>query len=534
MSPKTLNLNANDQVQFNATISGAASGQSGIEWSALRGTITSTGLYTAPSTAGSDTVTATGAQLPGTSISAVVTVAVPSGPALPAAPVLSGPTELQAASGPYTASIVLSPGLSAQWTITGGTIVSGANSGTVQFRAGAGPYLTLTCTVTNSAGSASASRWLVALPFAPRNYLADLKASLASNAGAIAGQVASGDPAVYYSTSYYLNGLAAGAEASGDTQVMDSLVGYATQMIALAQPLVRNGLTYQEWGPWDVNGNPQQLNTFQGASALARTAAVIAGNPVFQARYSAQFEQIVAFVDQSIFQYWFDKNTGVYANPTSSYLGGIVPWLPSSLGGWGEYTVWVDKCSLFGMTSAWMYQATRNPLYQEYAARIAQGFRTHVTVVDGCWIWDDGAITTSWDPDNLDGSPDTSHANREPMMVVSMFEAGINFQLADLQAMARTFTTRIWNQSQSNPMFANYIDGGNAAFGSHAPWTNGNIYLGWNMLGRHDQTTELVLALSDQIIQAQPEPSLNPSLDSNASSYGFIELSGTQARNCAR
>jgi hypothetical protein len=181
-----------------------------------------------------------------------------------------------------------------------------------------------------------------------------------------------------------------------------------------------------------------------------------------------------------------------------------------------------------------MYQATKNPLYLEYATRIAQGFKTHVTVVNGCWIWDDGIITTAWDSYNLDGSPDTSHANREPMMAASMYEAGIGFQLADLQAMAKTFTTLIWNRSQSNPMFANYINGGNVAYGPHAPWTNGNIYLGWNMLGKYDPTAELVLALSDQIIQTQPEPALNLSLDSNATSYGFIELAGTQALNLSR
>jgi len=530
VTPATLSLNTGAQKQFQATVTGTGNFNPAVAWSAQRGTITSAGLYTAPPDGGNDVVTATSVQTPGATGSCAVTVIATA----PVAPVLSGPTELQAGAGPYTASIVLLPGLSAQWTLTGGTILSGAASSTVQFDAGGGPNLTLTCKVTNSAGSASASRWMVALPFAPRNYLADLKNSLAANSGAIAAQVATGNPAIYYSTSYYLNGLAAGAQASGDTQVMDTLVGYVTQMIARAQPLVRNGVTYPEWGPWDVNGNPQQLNTFQGASALARTAAVIAGNPVFRARYSAQLPQIVAFVDQSIFKYWFDKQTGIYANPSSSYLGGIVPWLPSSLGGWGEYHVWVDKCSLFGMTSAWMYQATRNPLYLEYATRIAQGFRTHVTVVNGCWIWDDGAITTAWDSYNLDGSPDTSHANREPMMAASMYEAGIGFQLADLQAMARTFTTRIWNQSQSNPMFANYIDGGNAAYGPHAPWTNGNIYLGWNALGRYDPATELALALSDQIIQTQPPSSLNLSLDSNATSYGVVELAGTQALNLSR
>lgn len=453
-------------------------------------------------------------------------------PTAPTAPTILGPTEVQAGQGPYQASVSVASGLTVRWTVTGGTILSGADSGTVNFQAGTGPVLTLACELANSAGSATASRWLVALPFPPRDHLADLRAGLTRYGADIETEVASGDPAVYYSTSYYLHGLAAAAEASGDTAIMDTLVGYEEQMISLAKPLTRNGITYQEWGPWDVNGNPQQLDTFQGAAPLARTAAIIAGNPVFLARYPTQLADLTGFVDQSVFRYWFDKTSGIYSDPGSAWLGGDIPWLSTALGGWGSYVVWSDKCSHAGTMAAWMWQATGDPLYKEYATRIAQGFRSHTVTQAGCLLWDLGVVTGSYDPDNLDGSPDTSHANREPMMVATMEEAGIEFQLADIQAMALTLTTIIWNGDAANPEFANYIDGGNRAYGVHPPWENGNVYFGWNRLGKWDPMTAYAIALTDQLVQTQALS--NPTLDTNGTSYGVIELAGTQALNGVR
>jgi len=364
----------------------------------------------------------------------------------------------------------------------------------------------------------------------PADYLADLKACLVQYHDAIAREIGTGDAAVYYATSYYLHGLAAGAEASGDFAVMDALAGFVRQIMAQARPLVRNGVTYQEWGPWDQNGNPQQLNTFQATGALARTAAIIKARPAFKARYGALADQIVAFVDQSIFRYWFDKVSGVYRDPAGARRGGQIPWLPVALGGWGEYPVWNDKCSHLGMMAAWMYQATGNPLYLEYASRVAMGFRAHVALQNGSWIWDKGAVPVR-PGDNLAGSPDTSHANREAMMVVAMYEAGIEFRLPDVQAVASTFTHLIWNHSEADPRFNNYIDGGNLAFASHQPWENGNIYLGWDMVGRYSAEAQRVLALSYQAMKAGG--SLNPSLANNATSYGRVMLSGTLARNMA-
>jgi len=531
VSPASLTVAAGAQVQYSATVAGTGAFNPTVAWSAQRGSITATGLYTAPAATGADRVTAASVQDPAVSASASLAVAAAG---TVAAPVLTCPVEVQAQGGPYGASAVVPVGVGIQWAIAGGTLVGGATGASVQFQPGPGPFATLTCTAGSGSGSATVQRTLVVLPFAPRDYLADLKGLLAANQGAIAAEAASGDPATYYNTSYYLMGMAAAAQGTGDAAVMATLAATAGQMIAKAQPLVRNGITYPEWGPWDANGNPQQLNTFQATAALARTAAVIAGNPAFKAKYGAQLDQLVAFVDQSIFGYWFDKKTGVYADPGSLWLGGAVPWLPVDLGGWGTYTYWIDSCSQFGAMAAWMYQATGNLLYLEYATRVAEGFQDRVSAASGAWVWDQGAVPIV-SGGNQDGSPDTSHANREAMLVMAVAEAGIAFQPGDLQGLAATLTGAIWNQSYSNPMFTNYIEGGNSAFGTLPPWANGNVFLGWDSVGRCSPLAQRVLAVAFQDIMTNPSQILaqNPSLAANANSYGKVELAGTLARNVA-
>jgi hypothetical protein len=57
VTPSVASTPAWRTVQFNANVQGAAADKS-VTWSALMGTITSSGLYTAPSTAGTDTITA--------------------------------------------------------------------------------------------------------------------------------------------------------------------------------------------------------------------------------------------------------------------------------------------------------------------------------------------------------------------------------------------------------------------------------------------------------------------------------------------
>src|SRR5580704_9196694 len=79
-------------VQFSATVSGAATGET-VTWTAGLGKISSSGLYTAPAKAGSDTVTATSHAQSNKSASATVTVTAPTPTPTPApAPPSSNPS----------------------------------------------------------------------------------------------------------------------------------------------------------------------------------------------------------------------------------------------------------------------------------------------------------------------------------------------------------------------------------------------------------------------------------------------------------
>ncbi|WLT31190.1 right-handed parallel beta-helix repeat-containing protein [Geothrix sp. PMB-07] len=62
VSPASLTLNVGVQKQFTAAVAGTGTYNSAVTWSSQRGSITSTGLYTAPSTGGADVVTAMSAQ----------------------------------------------------------------------------------------------------------------------------------------------------------------------------------------------------------------------------------------------------------------------------------------------------------------------------------------------------------------------------------------------------------------------------------------------------------------------------------------
>jgi parallel beta-helix repeat protein len=75
--PSTLSINSGAQTQFTSIVTGTDSFSLGVTWFATRGTITSSGLYTAPSTAGSDTVIVRSSQDITKTAQAIMTVTTP-------------------------------------------------------------------------------------------------------------------------------------------------------------------------------------------------------------------------------------------------------------------------------------------------------------------------------------------------------------------------------------------------------------------------------------------------------------------------
>jgi parallel beta-helix repeat protein len=89
VSPAVLTLSTGAQSSFTATVTGTGSYSYGVTWSCLHGTITSGGLYTAPATVGSDTVTATSVQDGTKTATSSVTISsgsLPSGTSVKSAP----------------------------------------------------------------------------------------------------------------------------------------------------------------------------------------------------------------------------------------------------------------------------------------------------------------------------------------------------------------------------------------------------------------------------------------------------------------
>src|SRR5579872_1259701 len=85
VSPATASVNTSGKVQFSATVQGSASNKA-VNWTAALGTITSTGAYTAPSKAETDTITATSQADSSMSATAKVTVSAASTPSTPSTP----------------------------------------------------------------------------------------------------------------------------------------------------------------------------------------------------------------------------------------------------------------------------------------------------------------------------------------------------------------------------------------------------------------------------------------------------------------
>lgn len=336
----------------------------------------------------------------------------------------------------------------------------------------------------------------------------------------------SGNSFQHYFLSYHLHGILSAYEGTQDEALLQTAMRYIENMLKTAQTVAGT----PQWGPFDSQGRPNPIYNFQGAGPIARAAAIIMQNPSLRAKYGAAAERYVQFVDAMVFKYWFDKDRGIYQ--------GQIPWLSKELGGTGWYPEWNDKSSHTGMLATFLYQATGQADYRDIAERVAKGFQSYLKPSGAGWIWDNGTIPIGSDTNgepgsvgNQAGTHDTTHANREPMMMVFMHEAGIAFTREDIDRMAHTLTDTIWNQSLTTPMFSNYINGSNAPYRVYLqPGEYGNIYSGWALLGRYSTQAQTVLnALLNAIVTGQE--TTNITVKNNGSQYGRIALTGHMVRN---
>jgi hypothetical protein len=98
--------------------------------------------------------------------------------------------------------------------------------------------------------------------------------------------------------------------------------------------------------------------------------------------------------------------------------------------------------------------------------------------------------------------------------------------------MAGTFLDNIWNQSLTEPSFANYINGNDKPYRVYKqPGLNGSIYHGWALVGGYSPEAQNVIF---HALKAIVRGKRNPSLLRNATGYGgILSLSGNLMRNYA-
>lgn len=117
ISPTASSLLVGAQQQFLASVTGTTS--TGVIWSASAGTITSTGKYTAPATAGTYTIKAVSSADPTKSASAIVVVSAPQQVSVSISP--SNTSVAQAGQVQFTATVTGQTNKSVTWAVTRGS-----------------------------------------------------------------------------------------------------------------------------------------------------------------------------------------------------------------------------------------------------------------------------------------------------------------------------------------------------------------------------------------------------------------------------
>jgi hypothetical protein len=149
VSPTSTSLTTGALRQFSATVSGCTN--TAATWRATRGTVSAAGLYTAPSSGGPDTITATSAADPTKSASASVSVSDPATVSVSVSP--TSATILTGGTQQFTATVSGSTNTAVTWSATGGTISAGL------YTAGssAGTYTVTATSAADTTKKASAS-----------------------------------------------------------------------------------------------------------------------------------------------------------------------------------------------------------------------------------------------------------------------------------------------------------------------------------------------------------------------------------------
>ena len=360
------------------------------------------------------------------------------------------------------------------------------------------------------------------------SYQAIYDTEYQNNHAALDAMAASGDGETYYTFQYVFGGTLSMYEATKDPKYVERALAWEETMVSKATIIDTNGNL--NWsGPWlsPYSATPisYQLDDLQGSTELARLAKIILTDPTLKSAYGSRATGIYNFVRDDI------VNKHLYTRGGLSWFQNEVIQTQRAMN---------DKAALMlrVLTNTYLTSAALggadNTSYNfgGILTQLATGFKARFEPYQGGLIWDKGL---GWygpiPPNDVTTYVDTSHANRYPYALADLYQAGVVFTAGDVAGVSALFTKVIWNQSLTDPRFANYIDGTNYPALGKPGWGLGLIYFGWVVLAEFDPQ---VLQVADATLKAILAGTSNPSLDSMNNVHGKMALAGHLAKSVAQ
>jgi hypothetical protein len=272
----------------------------------------------------------------------------------------------------------------------------------------------------------------------------------------------------FYNASYYLDGAAQMAEATGEQQYVDRALQCVDGMIASARPSTQLGSQafgdgYLGWTSYQNTMTGQEVPLFESYMwrHVTELLRVIHGNSTLYAANATEYQKVLAFTETNMLQKWYSRGVSSYIYRSNTNMASHWDWICLDLLTLSANSTVVSECGT---------------IVAHIDGQLRQQFQVSATV-PAAYVWD-----SFWGPYTGAGDlnvQDESHANAEVGYVVEAHGLRTTWTSADLTALSHTLTDVIWKTSGVYPL---NVDGSGAG--------NGWISDGWDKLGRYDGTVQ--------------------------------------------
>ena len=254
----------------------------------------------------------------------------------------------------------------------------------------------------------------------------------------------------HYFVGYGVEGNLSMYQATGDKKYLDRALLYINNVIATAQPTTSlpNNKFPSGYLGW-VNTTTQQPEVLRESVMfryVAKTLRVIRSTPDLynDSKYRSQYDSILAFTEKNIFYKWYNQSLGnIYR--TNTHMASHWAFICLELSRITTNQDIKDKCTAVyqNMDSGSM------PLQNS-------SFRNELIPNPNdptAYFWN-----YNWNQDSRPGS-DTAHGSHMISYLIEAHEQGSYWTTNDMQKFANMVKNVIWNQSLSNPVFSDNVDG---------------------------------------------------------------------------